>query len=312
MKKQPLLWGVIYLVMLLLTFTPLVLVTICLMMVPVVVMYVKLDWKRFALHHVLILLAVYVISFLLGLDFLGTVAAILFLFFLIPSLAIGVMYRKRATARAALTAGTVAMLVQLLLLLLILTVSGIHVIDELRDYMKNSLETLPAELQNLVTADQIEVALSLMTKLLPLYLIGFSLFYAIVTHWLARKALVRSGESIPGLKAAKDWMLPRSLIWYYLIALILSFIYVNPDESMIFMILLNIMPLMMFVFTIQAFGFLFFIAHHRGWSKGVPRFIAVIGILVLLFAPFLLQMVSLFGLFDVAFPIRERLKRPKG
>jgi uncharacterized protein YybS (DUF2232 family) len=309
LKKQPLLWSLIYMVLLLLSFTPLVLVTINLMMIPTVILFVKLDWKRFVLHNVVILLAVYAISFVFGVASLGTVAAILFLFFLTPSVVIGRMYKRKASARSALTAGAVAMLAQLLLLLLIMTVSGIHVINEMRDYMRSSMETLPAELKSMVPAELLDQILQVMTQLLPLYLIGFSLYYSIVTHWLARKVLVRSGEPIPGLKPAKDWMLPRSMIWYYLIALILSYVYTNPDNSMIFMILLNIMPLMLFAFTVQAFGFLFFIADRRGWSRAVPKTLTVLGVIVLVFIPFLMQMVSLLGLFDVAFPIRERFKK---
>lgn len=309
LKKQPLLWSLIYMVLLLLSFTPLVLVTIHLMMIPIVVLFVRLDWKRFVLHNVVVLLAVYVISFVFGVAALGTVAVILFLFFLAPSVVIGKMYKRKASARSVLTAGSVAMLAQLLLLLLIMTVSGFHVIDEMRDYMRTSLETLPAELQSMVPTELLDQILQVMTQLLPLYLIGFSLYYSIVTHWLARKALIRSGEAIPGLKPAKDWMLPRSMIWYYLIALILSYVYTSPDNSMIFMILLNIMPLMLFAFTIQAFGFLFFIAHERGWSKALPRTLTVVGVIVLVLIPFLMQMVSLLGLFDVAFPIRERFKK---
>jgi uncharacterized protein YybS (DUF2232 family) len=308
LKKQPLLWSFIYLVLLLLSFTPFVLITISLMMIPIVILFVKLDLKRFIVHHVVILLAVYLVSFMFGVGLLGTVAVILTLFFMTPSVVIGKMYRKRASARSVITAGVVAMLAQLLLLLLILTLSGVQVIDEMRDYMKNSMETLPAELQSMVPADLMEQVLQVMTQLLPLYLIGFSMYYSIITHWLARKFLVRSGEPLPGLKPAKEWMLPRSLIWYYLIALILSYIYVDPDESMIFMVLLNIMPLMMFAFTVQAFGFLFFIADLRRWSTKVPKTITVIGVFVLLLIPFLMQLVSLLGLFDVAFPIRDRLK----
>ncbi|MFK7692309.1 DUF2232 domain-containing protein [Paenibacillus sp. HJGM_3] len=309
MKKQPLLWSLIYMVLLLLTFTPLVLVTINLMMIPLVVLFVQLDWKRFLVHNVVVLLAVYAISFVFGVSSLGTVAAILFLFFLIPSVVMGTLYKRKATARSVLTGGFVAMLVQLLVLLLILTVSGYHVINEMRDYMRSSLDTLPAELKSVVPTEMLDQILQVMTQLLPLYLIGFSLYYSIVTHWLSRKALLRAGVAVAGFKRAKDWMLPRSLIWYYLAALVLSYVFTEPDDSMIFMILLNIMPLMMFAFAVQAFGFLFFLADIRGWPKALPRVLTVVGIFVLLFIPMLMQLVSLLGLFDVAFPIRERFKK---
>ncbi|MDF2815604.1 MAG: hypothetical protein K0Q81_1804, partial [Paenibacillus sp.] len=53
-------------VLLLLSFTPFVLITISLMMIPIVILFVKLDLKRFIVHHVVILLAVYLVSFMFG------------------------------------------------------------------------------------------------------------------------------------------------------------------------------------------------------------------------------------------------------
>src|SRR5690606_24384187 len=123
-----------------------------------------------------------------------------------------------------------------------------------------------------------------------------------------RKALVRSGETLPALKPAKEWMLPRSFVWYYLIAVVLSF-FTKPDGSLLFMVLLNVEPLLKLAFIVQAVGFVFFLASVKGWSSRRPVWITVGSVLVMLILPGFTQLFALLGLFDIAFPLRSRLKK---
>ncbi|MDF2723873.1 MAG: YybS [Paenibacillus sp.] len=309
LNKQALLWSVILVVLLLLIFTPLVLVAVSLVMIPMVFLYVKQGSKSFVGYYVVSLLVVYLLTALFGAGVLGTIAAIYALFFLIPTIVMGQMYRRKATARSTITGGAVAMLAQLLVLLLVLTIAGIDVTDEMRQFVKNSMATVPAELSQMIPANLADQIIDMMIQLLPLYLIGISLYFSVVTHWLARRALLRSGESTPGLKPAREWMLPRSMVWYYLIALVLSFIFTEANGSMIGMILFNVIPLLMFAFAVQAIAFFFFIASVRGWSRAIPVIIAIVCALLVLIIPGFIQLLTLLGLFDIAFPIRSRMKK---
>lgn len=309
MNKQALSWSLILVVLLLLLFTPLVMVAISLAMIPTVYLFVKLDTKRFVLYYVFSLLAVYVVTAIFGAGILGTVASIVALSLLIPSIVMGILYKRKASARSVITGGTITFLAQMLVFLLILTLFGVHVTDELRTYVRGSVDALPAEFKQLVPENMVDLVIDMMVRLLPLYLIGISLYFSVVTQWLARKALVRSGETIPALRPAKEWMLPRSFVWYYLIALVLSFIFTGTEDTMIDMVLLNVMPILMLAFTVQAFAFFFFIADTRGWPKAAPIGIVVILALLALVSPFVMQLLTLLGLFDVAFPIRSRMKK---
>lgn len=309
LNKQSLLWSLILVVLLLLMFTPLAMVAISLAMIPTVFLFVKLDTKRFIVHYVLSLLVVYAVTALFGAGLLGTVAAIFSLALLIPSVVMGIMYKRKKTAKSVITGGTVAFLAQLLLFLLILTAAGIHVTDQMRQFVSSSLETVPAELKQMLPENLVDQVIDMMIQLLPLYLIGISFYYSVLTHWLVRKALVRSGETIPSMKPAKDWMLPRSFVWYYLIALVLGFVFTEANGSMIAMVLINVMPILMFAFAVQAFAFFFFIADARGWSRAVPIAIVVVFLPLMVLLPFFMQLLTLLGLFDVAFPIRGRLKK---
>lgn len=309
MNRQALLWSLILVVLLLLLSTPLVMVAMSLAMIPVVYLFVRLDTRKFVVYYVLSLLALYAVTAMFGSGTLGTVAVVFSLGLLIPAIVMGVLYKKKSSARSVITGGTVAFLAQLLVFLLLLTLFGVQVTDEIRQFMRSSLETVPAELRELIPATMIDQIIDVMVQMLPLYLIGISVYYSVITHWLARKALNRSGESIPGLRPAKEWMLPKSFVWYYLIALVLNLIFLEPDGSMIVMMLLNVMPILMAAFTVQAFAFFFFLADVKGWSKAVPVILVIVSAFLLLLLPGIIQLFTLLGLFDVAFPIRSRMKK---
>lgn len=308
-NKQALLWSLILAVLLLLMFTPLVMVAISLAMIPTVYLFVKLDTPRFIGHYGLALAVVYALTAAFGAGLLGTVAVAFSLFLLIPSVVMGMLYRRKAAARSVITGGMVSFLAQMLLFLLLLTLFGVQVTDEMRTFVRGSLDTFPAEFQQMLPGNLIDQVIDMMIQLLPLYLIGISLYYSVLTHWLARKALVRSGEEIPGLRPAKERMLPKSFVWYYLIALVLSFIFTEANGSMIAMVLLNVIPLLMLAFVIQAFCFFFFVADARGWARMAPYAIVVLSVVLLPFLPGFMQLLTLLGLFDVAFPIRGKMKK---
>ncbi|GAA3410832.1 DUF2232 domain-containing protein [Paenibacillus hodogayensis] len=308
-NKQALFWSLILVVLLLLIFSPLALIAVSLAMIPTVVLFVKLDIKRFIVHYALALVVVYAATALFGAGILGTASAVFSLFLFIPSIVMGILYKRQATARSVITGGTIAFLAQLLLFLLILTLFGVHVTDEMRQFVRSSLDTVPPELKQMLPETLIEQVIDMMIQLLPLYLIGISFYYSVVTHWLGRKALVRSGETVAAMRPAKEWMLPRSFVWYYLIALVLGLVFTGGSGSMIAMVLLNVMPILMFAFAVQAFAFFFFIADTRGWSRGIPIAIVIVFFPLMLLLPFFMQLLTLLGLFDVAFPIRGRMKK---
>ncbi|CAG7654102.1 hypothetical protein PAECIP111802_05678 [Paenibacillus allorhizosphaerae] len=303
-KSRMLGWSIAYIVLLLsIILPPINLITACLLMVPVLVMYVKLRTQRFLIHYIACLAVVYVLSSMLLAGWVGAIMVSISLFFLPPVIQMGNLFKKRAPARMVLTVGTVTLLAELLLSLIVSNMLGLEPVSKMKQFMIDSVQTLPAQLQSVMAID-LDTLVQLMVQMLPLYMIGFSLFYVVISHWLARKALVRSGESIPAFKPIRDWMLPKSFVWFYLIALILE-MFVRDSKSIVFTMLLNLLPLLTAAFALQALSFLFYIAHVNRWNKVVP----IIGILLLLFFPPAYFLFSLLGVFDVAFPIRDRLTR---
>ncbi|WP_051620778.1 DUF2232 domain-containing protein [Paenibacillus sp. UNC451MF] len=296
-------WSAATILLLLSVITPLSIITFCLLMIPVIVQFVKLDTKRFLLHYGVSLAIVYVLTSLVLGGWAGILLVSMSLFFLPPVIQMGNLYKKRAPARTVLTVGTVTLLAEFLLSLVVSYMFGLNLIDKIKQFMQESINTLPEQLKGMIALDQ-DVLIQLMSQMLPLYMIGISLVLVVIAHWLSRKILNRSGEGIPAFKPMREWMLPRSFVWYYMIALFMEF-FVKDTNSIFFTILINLLPLLTAAFAIQALAFLFFVAHTNRWNRTLP----IAGIVLLLFFPPAYFIFSMLGVFDVAFPIRERMTR---
>ena len=283
------------LLLLLSMLTPLKALTIFAIMTPLVILFTMLRPLVFAGYTVAIGAAAYVLS-----GSYGLVALMMLIFFLIPSIMMGYLYKKRKKAWHVLLGGFIVLLAQLLLeLVLISSQLGFDLSREFAEMFKDSLTQF--ETSGMFEAGwAAETASALgdaIVTMLPMLLLLGAFLFAVITHGLARWGLRRSGIEVPGLAQAKTWRLPRSLVWYYLIALVIS--YAVPAEGNGFgtVIVANLVPVLRFAFVVQAIGFFFFLADAKRWHKSVPVLLAVP---VVLFPPF-----YLIGLLDVAFPLRR-------
>jgi uncharacterized protein YybS (DUF2232 family) len=266
-------------------------------MVPYVVLYVTLPKALFAVHVVAVWIAAYLL--------LGPVGPIIGMFFVVPSIVMGALFRKRVPARSVLTGVTITFLLMFLVQLVTFTYGfNFSPIKEMGNLIRDSLDQFHSQglLPGYWSDDLTETLIRTLTQSVPVALITASFMYASVAQWLSRRALKLSGLEMPRFKLAKDWMLPKVLVIYYLIVLVLDLLISQNDGSFPAVAMLNLLPLLRFAFTIQAIGFLFFIADQKRWNRSIPLLLAVP---VLLFPP-----LSLIGVLDVAFPIRKSFVKP--
>ncbi len=270
--------------------------TIMLLMVPYVILYTTLSTRSFLLH----LVPVWIIAAVI----LGPSVLIIALFFLIPAMVMGQMYRKKASAPFILRRTTLTILFCLLAELLIFEgVLKQSFIDQIGEFVRSLVADLDSEhvLPKEWNSDYTESIIKIMIQSIPQAIILISFVYAVITQYFARKALASSIEDIPTMPKAKDWMLPRIMVFYYLVVYILQMFADSTSSSFYSVALMNVVPLMRYAFTIQAIGFFFYIAHQRRWNKAVP---VIIAIPLLIFPP-----LSLIGVLDAAFPIRKSFSK---
>ncbi|GMB09777.1 uncharacterized protein YybS (DUF2232 family) [Thermolongibacillus altinsuensis] len=158
---------------------------------------------------------------------------------------------------------------------------------------------LPAE----EVEENFQQALDLAIYLLPASLVLASVFLAWMTQLVTAPILKRLQIKIDDWPPFRDLMLPKSLLWYYLIVMILMFFPLE-QGSFVHIALLNIFQILQLLMTIQGFSFIFYWAYQK---KIAQKWAAAIVVLSLLF-PFLLYLVRILGIIDLGFELRKRLK----
>lgn len=301
-RMKPLIWSIAAIILIFSILTPLGIITIFALMVPFAVLFVMLSPGVFAGYAAGICAVVFVLGSLIEPMLLP-----LMLFFMIPAIVMGYCYKKKKPARTALLAGFVTILAQLLMQIVLLSlVLEINLSKGLTDMFQSQLQQF--EMSGLLNAGWAEqVAESLANSfvtMLPSLLLLTALVFAAVSHALSRRMLLGNGIEVPGLPPAKTWMLPRSLVWYYLVAWIISLVVPAEGAETWIVIGANLMYVLQLAFTVQGVAFFYFLADVKRWSRAVPAVFAVLAALFHAVLP-----IFLIGLIDVAFPLRNRLSK---
>lgn len=296
-------WSVVYLLLLLSLATPLTVVTTFFLIVPVVLLYATLSTKAFVVHIV----PVWILCSLI----LGPVSLLQAVYFLIPGVVMGHLYKKRASALRTILSGAGAIMALFLLVLLISTVFfNFNLATAIEDIINTAMEPLQNVADTSMTGgivwspEMSQQVSSLTIRLIPFTMIVCSLVMATIAHAVARPTLGSMGLIVPKLPPLRDWRMPRSLIWYYLVGILLQMFGGEAvSQGFLGTILLNAMPLLQFLFMIQSASLFFFAAYHRKWNPAIPVLLVV--------ALFIVPPLRIVGILDIAFPLREMLTRPR-
>jgi uncharacterized protein YybS (DUF2232 family) len=298
-RSFALIWCIINVLMLLSFITPLVLITINFIMVPAMVLFAKLELRKFILFYAISLAAVCALT-----GFSGTLLAVMSIFFLPPAVVMGKMYKKQAPARSTIVAGTVTLLAEFLLGLLFSYAAGFRPMDQVKDFIRDSVDNLPEVLRNSVNEGALDLAIHYFMQIIPLLLISASLFYTVIGHGVGRWVLRRNGMQLPGLPPMREWMLPRSMALYLVVVTIFDMFISIESNSYFSMVVWNLLPILTVAFAIQAVAFLFFVIHSKKWNIALP----IIAILLVVVLPFpLIYLYCIVGMLDVLLPIRKRI-----
>lgn len=276
---------------------PLSVVTAFLLVLPVAILFTALNTKSFMIH----ILPVWLIALLIHPIYL-----LLAIYFVIPGIAMGLLYRKRKAAMQVLKYGMTVMLVEMLILLMINTAFfQMNLSDYVDDIVQMATTPLGVEGtlggQLLGTEIDTELIKEQTLRMVPFALIISSFLMTVVTHALARPILNSMGFSVPRLKPAREWRMPKSLFMYYLLIMFINIATFNSDNTFMKMIVANATPLIQLCFMIQALGFFYFLAHERKWNPIVPLLTTIP---IALFPP-----AMIIGILDMAFPLRQAFSK---
>lgn len=303
-KWSSLVWALVALVLLLSIGNPVQMLTMSFAAIPFVILFATLSVGA-AIIYVAALLAI--VFLLLGT--VGSIVALASLYFIIPAIVIGIMFKRKRAAWNVFAAGTLAFLIESILLLAFAKVAfDFNFAEFLRTQVDASVATLESAIPSGINMDMIDLVIKQMNMMLPVMLIMSALYMGTVTYAISRRLLTAQGADVNRMRPIKHWMLPKSLLWYYLIVIILELVMSgNTDSSFLSIILLNLSPLLQLAFIVQGISFVFFLADFKRWNRAVPVLITI----AVIFIPLLYGLVRIIGIIDLAFPLRQVVSRPK-
>lgn len=248
-----------------------------------------------------------VISFLIG-SMAGLMSAPILI---AVGLGMGVFYSRRQPGNAIITGA----LLYLFSILISFVVSVQLFQIDIMNIAKESIEQMMPMVESVLKqsgASEKDIAKQLKQfkemqdtalSALPVALLILVTLMAFVNHWFARPLLKRFVSDMPSLKKFKDMRLPKSMVWYYLLTLLLMLIQTEKG-SFLWLVQTSAFQILFILVLIQGFSFLFYYCHEKNISKAVPIFAVVLTV----FFPPIGVIVRIIGIADIGFDLREKVK----
>lgn len=248
-----------------------------------------------------------VISFLIG-SINGLLSAPMLI---AVGIGMGVFYSRRQPGQAIITGALIYLFSFLIYFVVSVQLFQVDILGVAKESIDQIMPMVESTLKQSGTSDQ-DIAKQLKqfrelqdTALnsLPVALLIFVTLMSFVNHWFVRPLIKRFVPDMPALKKFKDMRLPKSMVWYYLLTLLLMLI--QPEKgSFLSLVQTSAFQILFILVLIQGFSFIFYYCHEKNISKVVPIFAVV---LTILFPP-IGVIVRIIGIADIGFDLREKVK----
>lgn len=148
-------------------------------------------------------------------------------------------------------------------------------------------------------------SIDLLNTLMPSLFVVTSVIMVLLIFFAAHPILKRFSDKTLKWPHFRDLRLPKSLLWYYLITMLLA-LFVNTDKnSFVYMAITNLFFILQFFILIQGYSLVFYISHVKSWTKAIPILIVVASLL----HPIFITIIRFLGIIDLGFPFRETIKK---
>ncbi|HHB2044259.1 TPA: YybS family protein [Bacillus cereus] len=223
---------------------------------------------------------------------------------------LGYMYKKQKKPVEILMAGTLAYLIGIMLIY----VASIKFFNiDLMKQMQNMFNESMTQSEKIVTAagmpiskEQKELFVQMndiLQTVFPSILVMVSVCLSWITVIISGSALRKLKHDVIPWPKFKDIQLPKSIVWYYVIFILLStFIKVEPT-SYLHMVFSNLYVIFALLLVLQGLTFIAFLAHSKGFTKGVP----IISFIACMFIPMLFPLVTILDIIDLGISLRSKI-----
>lgn len=225
--------------------------------------------------------------------------------------AIGYLISRQKSRWTVLGLGSLVFLINIIVLYIIsAAVFKMNIIAEFLETYRQSYQSSFDMMEKLGSTPneqmmtRIESSLSMIETLIPSVFVATSFLIVLIIMFVSLPILKRFDVSMPGWKPFRDLSLPKSLLWYYLISMILSFTIDPKEGSYMYLALANLVFILQLCMIIQGISFVFYFFYKRGFSKALAVAVVVFSFIV----PLLLYIIRILGIIDLGFNLRQRLE----
>ncbi|MFD6440552.1 YybS family protein [Peribacillus sp. NPDC060186] len=190
-------------------------------------------------------------------------------------------------------------------------VFDVNYIEKSMDMLEESIDSSVGIMESFdqASTEQIEKrmheSIDLLNTLMPSLIVVVSVIMVLLIFFAAHPILKRFSDKTLKWPHFRDLRLPKSLLWYYLITMLLA-LFVNTDKnSFVYMAITNLFFILQFFILIQGYSLVFYISHVKSWTKAIPILIVVTS----LFLPIITTIIRFLGIIDLGFPFRETIKK---
>jgi uncharacterized protein YybS (DUF2232 family) len=188
----------------------------------------------------------------------------------------------------------------------------VDIIHELTVMLNESVKSSAEMLKAMGKEDQVKLLkernalmLKQIVTLAPSALIFASIFASFMTQWVCFPIAKRFGVKVQPWGHFRNLVLPKSLLWYYLIALGAMLLFHPQEGTYIYSVLINARYILETFIMIQGLALLFYIFHQKSVAKGLAVLVVILSFMI----PIVRYIIMLLGITDLGFNFRKQFEK---
>lgn len=259
-------------------------------------------------------IVVFIIASLLLSFIVGTIMSLpLTLAYGTTGVVIGYLIQKQKNMGVLFISGSLVFLVNLILIYVAsIVLFKVDMINEMIEMMRESLDVSADLLKNFGNTqdtekvmEQFNNGLNLIKTLIPTLFVLSSFFIVFIMQLISFPIIKRFGVKVEKWKSFKEISLPKSILYYFLLTLLVSML-MNPEEGTFwYMAIINMTYILQFLMILQGYTFIFYYFDKKGFSKAISITIAIVSFLI----PIFLYIVGILGIIDLGFDLRKSFNK---
>ncbi len=228
----------------------------------------------------------------------------------LTGIVIGDFIRNEKPKQAAFIAGSITFLINLVIQYVISIVFlNMDIIKESIQLLRESIDqyikivTSLSQEPNEAMAQKLYAAIDLIEILTPTIFVITSFSIVFIIQLVSYPILKRFGIKVVVGEHFRNFKLPKSMIYYFLIALLVNLIIQPESGSYIHLALSNILFILLLLIVVQGLSFIWYFSYQKSLSKAVPILVTIAMFLM----PLILYIVWILGIMDLGFDLRKKL-----